>query len=77
MEDSLNTPDDSEIGYFIEVDVSYPDNIEEKTKHFPFAPEYKIIFKHDSSDYMKKMKSDTYTHNKKLICDLNLKKRTL
>ena len=30
LEDILNTPDDSDIGYFIEVDLNYPDNIKEK-----------------------------------------------
>ena len=38
LEDILNTPDDDDIGYFFEVDLKYPDNIKEKTKHFPFAP---------------------------------------
>ena len=38
LEDILNTPDDSNIGYFIEVDLTYPNNIKEKTKNFPFAP---------------------------------------
>ena len=37
LEDILNTPDDSEIGYFVEVDLKYPDNIKEKTKYFPFV----------------------------------------
>ena len=41
LEDLLNTPDDSDIGYFIEVDLTYHDNIKEKTKNFPFAPENK------------------------------------
>ena len=38
VEDLLNNPDDSDIGYFIEVDLKNPDNLKEKTKHFPFAP---------------------------------------
>ena len=38
IEDILNTPDDSNIGYFIEADLKDPDNIKEKTKNFPFAP---------------------------------------
>ena len=38
LEDILNTPDDSNNGYFIEVDLTYPNNIKEKTKNFPFAP---------------------------------------
>ena len=43
LEDILNTPDDSDIGYLIEVDLKYPDNIKEKTKNFPFCPENKKI----------------------------------
>ena len=39
LEEILNTPDDSDIGYFVEVDLKYPDNIKEKTINFPFAPE--------------------------------------
>ena len=31
--DILNTPDDSDIGYFIEVDLTYSDKIKEKTKN--------------------------------------------
>ena len=38
LEVILNTPDDSDIGYFIEVDLKYSDNIKQKTKIFPFAP---------------------------------------
>ena len=35
----LNTPGDSDIGYFIEVDLKFCDNIKEKSKNFPFSPE--------------------------------------
>ena len=42
LDDILNTSDDSEIGYFVEVDLKYPDNIKEKTKYFPFCPENKF-----------------------------------
>ena len=41
LADILNTPDDSKIGYFVEVHLNYPDNIKEKTKNFPFALEIK------------------------------------
>ena len=34
LEDMLNTPDDSDIGYFVEVDLKYPGHIKEKTKKF-------------------------------------------
>ena len=38
LEDILNTPDDSDVGYFVEVDLICPDNIKENTKPFPLAP---------------------------------------
>ena len=43
LEEIINAPDDSDKGYFIEVDLKYPDDIEEKTTNFPFAPENKTI----------------------------------
>ena len=52
LEDILNTPDDSDIGYFIEVDLKHLDNIKEKTKNFPFCPKNKKVDSNDSSDYM-------------------------
>ena len=33
LEEILNTPDDSVIGYFVEVDLKYPDEIKQKTKN--------------------------------------------
>ena len=57
LEEILNTPDDNEIGYFIEADLKYPDNIKEKTKKFPFCPENKKINpKEKYNDYMNKIK---------------------
>ena len=41
LEEILNTSDDNEIGYFLEVDLKYPDDIKQKTKYFPFCPENK------------------------------------
>ena len=38
LEDILHTPDDSDIGYFIEADLIYPDNIKERPKNLPLAP---------------------------------------
>ena len=74
LEDISNTPDDSDIGYFVEVVIKYPDNIKEKTKRFPLAPEKKKINSDKFSDFMKKIKPDTYTQTKKLICDWSDKK---
>ena len=77
LEDILNTPDDSDIGYFIEVDLKYSDNIKEKTKHFPLAPVNRKINPDDFSDYMKEIKPETYNQTKKLICDWSDKKNYL
>ena len=77
LEDILNTPDDSDIGYFIEVDLTYPDNIKEKTKKFPFAPMNKKINPDNFNDYIKEIKPDTYIQSSKLICDWSDKKNYL
>ena len=77
LEDILNTPDDSDIGYLIEVDLNYPDNIKEKTKNFPFCPENKKINPNKFSEYMKEIKPDTYIQTSKLICDWSDKKNYL
>ena len=55
LQEIINTPDESDIGYLIEVDLKHPDNIKGKTKNFPFAPEKKIIHKDEYKDneYMK------------------------
>ena len=77
LEDILNTPDDSDIGYLIEVDLKYPDSIKEKTKNFRFAPVNKKINPDDFNDYMKEIRSDTYVQSSKLICDWSGKRNYL
>ena len=77
LEEILNTPDDSDIGYFLEVDLKYPDNIEEKTENFPFCPENKKINPDKYNDYMNKIKPKNYTKSKKLICDWSDKMKFL
>ena len=77
LEDILNTPDDSHIGYFIELDLTYPNDIKEKTRNFPFAPMNKKINPNNFNDYMREMKPDTYIQSSKLICDWSDKKNYL
>ena len=77
LDEILNTPDDSDIGYFIEIDLTYPDNIKQKTKNFPFAPENKKINPDNFNDYMKEIKPVTYIQSSKLICDWSDKKNYL
>ena len=77
LEEILNTPDDSDIGYFSEVDIKYPDIIKERIKNFPFCPENRKIDPDDYNDYMDKIKPMKYTKSKKLICDWTDKKMYL
>ena len=77
LEDILNTLHDSDIGYFVEADLIYPDNIKEKTKNFPFAPVNKKINPDNFNDYMKEIKPDTYIQTSKMMCDCSDKKNYL
>ena len=77
LDEILNTSDDADIGYFLEVDLKYPVNIKQKTKYFPFCPENKKINPDKYNDYMKKIKPENYTKSKKLICDWTDKKKYL
>ena len=75
-EEIINTPGDSDVGYFVEVDLIYPNNIKEKTKNFPFCPENKNI-PDKNIDYKKKLKPKNYKKSQKLICDWTDKKKYL
>ena len=69
LDNILNTNDDPDIGYFVEVYLSYPDRLKQKTNIFPIAPGNRKVNSDVFDDYMKKIKPDTYTQTKKLICD--------
>ena len=56
----LNTSDESDIGYFVEVDLKYPDNIRQKTKSFPFCSEKNSISKDDFNDLMRSIKPKNF-----------------
>ena len=77
LEEISNTPDDNEIGYFIAVDLNYPDIIKEKTKNFPFCPENMKINPNKYNDYMNNKKPKNYTKSKKLMCDWTDNKKCL
>ena len=77
LEEILYTPNDSDIGYFAEVELKYPDEIKQKTKKFPFCPEKKVIPTDKYNEYMNKIKPKTLTKSKKLICDWTDKKKYL
>ena len=77
IETILSTPDDSEIGYFVEVDLKYPDEIKDKTKNFLFCPENKFSPTDNFTDYMNLNKPESYVKCKKLICDWSDKQKYL
>ena len=77
LEEILYTPDDSDIGYFIEVDLKYPDNIKEKTKISHLLLKIKLFLEKKYNEYKKKRKLENYTKAKKLICDWTDKKNYL
>ena len=69
LEDVLKTPDDCDIGYFVEIDLKYLDNLKRKTNYFPSVPEKKVIPKDKYKDYRKKIKPNNCTEAQKLLCD--------
>ena len=77
LEEILNTLDDSDIGYFLEVDLKYSDNIKQKTRYFPFCPENKKINPDKYNEYKNSIKPENYVKSKKLICDWTDKKNYL
>ena len=77
LEEISNTQDDGGIGYFVEVDLRYPDKIEEKTKKFTFCPENKIIDKDKCSEHMTERKPKIYIKSRNLVCDWTDKKNFL
>ena len=72
-EDILNTPDDNEYGYFIECDLEYPVEIEEKTKNFPFCPYQTKADPDLFSAYMNNVNQPNYKPTPKLMCDVTNK----
>ena len=77
LEDILNTPDESDLGYFVEVNLKYLDNVRQKTNNSPFSPMNEKIDPDDFTDYMKENIPDIYRQNKKLILDWSDKKNYL
>ena len=77
LEGILSTPDDSDVGHFIENDWNFSDIIKEKTNHFPFATVNEKINPNDFTDYIKKIEPETYNQTNKLICDWSDEKNYL
>ena len=70
----LGADDNSDMFFFVEIDT---DEIKQDPKKIPFAPEIKTTQQDIFSDYMIKLKTDTYATCKMLICHWSYKKRYL
>ena len=77
LEEISNTQEVNQIGYFLEVDLKYCDNIKEKTKNFSFWPENKKNDPDKNNDYMNKIKPKNNTKSKKLLGGWTDKKKYL
>ena len=75
MEDLLQVPDDNESGFFIECDMLYPAEIEEKTKNFPLSPYQTKTDPELFSEFMNSVNQLNYIPTQKLVCDLNSKEK--
>ena len=73
MESILNIPHDNDFGFFLEVELLYPNIIGEKTNNFPFSPENETVSKSTFSEKMEK-KPKNYKPHKKTNCDWTDKK---
>jgi hypothetical protein len=77
--DVTTVPDDGETGYFLEVDLEYPDDLHESHSDYPLAPEPRSIDPEELSPYTKslaaKLGVKPSSKCKKLVSSLQPKER--
>ena len=68
---------DSNTGYFIECDLSYPEHLHDYHNEFPLCPEHVKVNEEDLSPYQREQASqlNIKSRTEKLICTLRDKKR--
>ena len=64
IEEILNTTDDAETGYTVEVDLSFPKDIHERLKQLPPCPETRVPDTKRCSEYQKDLKKRTNSKRK-------------
>ena len=67
--ETLETDDCAETGYFVEVDLHYPNELKEKSKNFRLYPVNQKANINDFSEYMKSIKQEIYRPHAKIKCD--------
>jgi hypothetical protein len=70
--DFLNVPDDSPIGYLLEVDLEYPETLHDLHNDYPLAPESVLITEDMLSDFCRSFKQKHFD-SKKLVPNLRNK----
>ena len=77
LQEILETPEDSSVGFFVEVDLKYPQNLHDIHNGLPLAPENLEIRSSWFSDYAKTFKvqpnksaklMETLFHKKNYVC---------
>ena len=71
LEEFLENSIDSDISYFLEIDLRYPENKKNKEN----CSGNNNIHKDESNDYMEMIKPKNYTKAEKLICNWSDKKK--
>ena len=66
----LNTPEDSNIGFFFGVDLRYADDIKGKQKKILFAFKNKVSHQDEFIKHIKGIKANKYSKNNKLISEI-------
>ncbi|MEO1765344.1 MAG: hypothetical protein AAFR83_26300, partial [Cyanobacteria bacterium J06629_18] len=79
IEQILQTPNDSDHGFIVEVDLHYPDRLHDGHEDFPLAPTKERIHYKSLSEWQQKLLGEMgekrlYSQGKKLIQSLNDKK---
>ena len=77
LKEILKTPDDNEIGYFLEVYLKYSDKKKRKQKNFHSVQRIKKINPDKYNNFRKEIKPKKNKKSKKLLCDCTDKKQYL
>ena len=75
--DRIYTPDVSDNGYFVEVDLNSPGEVNENSVSFSFAPKNKNCNPDNFNPYMNENKPNTYTQTRYLLSELSDEKKYL